>query len=70
MQAKLHAIAGEFTRCMIADYLQLQVILCAIAGNFASAIARVFLTVKLVFLPANLMYFCLQKQAISHEFRM
>ena len=60
--------AGEFTRGVIADCLQLQVILHGIAG-FLPAIVRVFLPAILVFLPVSCMYFCLQKQAISHASR-
>ena len=52
--------AGEFTRGVIADCPQLQVILCGI---------EVFLPAILVFLPASCMYFCLQKQAILHVSR-
>ena len=75
--------AGEFTRGELADSLQLQIILCAIAGIFF-AIMRVFLPefavifgcvwwvispAILKFLPANWMYFCLQKKALLHARR-
>ena len=60
--------AGEFTRGVIADCLQLQVILCGIEGIFACD-WRVFLPAILVFLPARCMYFCLQKQTILHASR-
>ena len=75
--------AGEFTRGVMADCLQLQVILRGIAG-FLPAIVRVFfpafavifacvwwvfLPAIPVFLPVNRMYFCLQKQAILHASR-
>ena len=68
---------------MIADCLQLQVILCGIDG-FLPAIVRVFfpafavifacvwcvfLPAILVFLPVSCMYFCLQQQAILHASR-
>ena len=68
---------------MIADCLQLQVILRGIAG-FLPAIVRVFfpafavifacvwrvfLPAIPVFLPVNCMYFCLHKQAILHASR-
>ena len=74
---------GEFTRGVIADCPQLQVILCGIA-SFLPAIVRVFfpacavifacvwrvfLPAILVFLPVSCMYFCLQKQAILHASR-
>ena len=75
--------AGEFTRSVIADCLQLQVILCGTAGFFAAIVRvffpafavifafvwRVFLPAILVFLPVSCMYFCLQKQAILHASR-
>ena len=75
--------AGEFTRGVIADCLQLQVILRGIAGFFACGCAgffpafavnfacvwRVFLFAIPVFLPVSCMYFCLQKQAILHASR-
>ena len=75
--------AGEFTRGLIADCLQLQVILRGIAvflpaivrvffPAFAVIFAcvwRVFLPAILVFLPVSCMYFCLQKQAILHASR-
>ena len=75
--------AGEFTRGVMADCLQLQVILRGIAGFlpaivrvFFSAFAvifacvwRVFLPAIPVFLPVSCMYFCLQKQAILHASR-
>ena len=65
MQANLPAFADEVTRGVIADCLQLQVILCGIAG-FLLAIVRVFFPaftvifagVWPVFLPAILV-FCL-----------
>ena len=57
--------AGEFTRGVIADCLQLQVILRGIASFFACD-WRVFLPALLVFLSVSCMYFCLQKQAILH----
>ena len=57
--------AGEFTRGVMADCLQLQVILCWIAGIFA-CVWRVFSPAILVLLPVSYMYFCLQKQAILH----
>ena len=75
--------AGEFTRGVMADCLQLQVILRGIAG-FLPAIVRVFfpafavifacvwrvfLLAIPVFLPVSCMYFCLQKQAILHASR-
>ena len=75
--------AGEFTRGVMADCLQLQVILRGIAG-FLPAIVRiffpafavifacvwrVFLPAIPVFLPVSCMYFCLQKQAILHASR-
>ena len=60
--------AGEFTRGVIADCLQLQVFLCGIEDIFACD-WRVFLLAILVFLPASCMYFCLQKQAILHANR-
>ena len=75
--------AGEFTRGVIADCLQLQVILRVIAG-FLPAIVRVFFPAFAVifacvwrvfvpaipvFLPVSCMYFCLQKQAILHASR-
>ena len=75
--------AGEFTRGVMADCLQLQVILRGIAG-FLSAIVRVFfpafavifacvwrifLPAIPVFLPVSCMCFCLQKQAILHAIR-
>ena len=65
----------------MADCLQLQVILRALAGFFLHAIVRVFfpafavifacvwrvfLPAIPVFLPVSCMYFCLQKQAILH----
>ena len=52
--------AGEFTRGVIADCLQLQVILCGIAVVF---------TCDSSVLPANCRYFRLQKQAILHASR-
>ena len=75
--------AGEFTRGVIADCLQLQVILRGIAGFFArdyagifpafavifACVLRVFLPAIPVFLPVSCMYFCLQKQAILHASR-
>ena len=75
--------AGEFTRGLIADCLQFQVILCRIAGVFVcdcagifccvfsnfACVWRVFLPAIPVFLPANCIYFCLQKQAILHACR-
>ena len=75
--------AGEITRGVIADCLQLQVILCEIAGSFAcdcsgifacvhsyfECVRRVFLAAILVLLRANCMYFCLQKQANLHASR-
>ena len=60
--------AGEFTRGVMADCLQLQVVLRGIAG-FLPAIVRVFLPAIPVFLPVSCMYFCLQKQAILHASR-
>ena len=75
--------AREFTRGVIADCPQLQVILCAVPG-FLAAIVRVFLPAFavvfacvwwafspaiLLFLPAGCMYFCLQKQAFLHASR-
>ena len=75
--------AGEFTRGVMADCLQLQVILRGIAG-FLPAIVRVFFPAFAVifvcvwrvfspaipvFLPVSCMYFCLQKQAILHDSR-
>ena len=75
--------AGEFTRGVIADCLQLQVTLRGIA-YFLPAIVRVFfpafavifacvwrvfLAAILVFLSVSCMYFCLQKQAILHASR-
>ena len=76
--------AVEFTCGVMADCLQLQVIMCTIASIFACDCADIFACVCsyfflglagilppiLKFLPANCMYFCLQKQAILHEFRM
>ena len=68
---------------MIADCLQLQIIVCGVA-SFLLAIVRVFfpafavifacvwrvfLPAILVFLPASCMYFCLQMQAILHASR-
>ena len=50
--------AGEFTRSVIADCLQLQVFLGAIAG-ILPVIVRVLLSTILMFLPATCMYFCL-----------
>ena len=75
--------AGDFTRGVIADCLQLQVILRGIAGFFAcdcagifpaiavifACVWRVFLPAIPVFLPLSCMYFCLQKQAILHASR-
>ena len=68
--------AGEFSRGVIADFLQLQVILFAIAGIFAcdcggifACVWRIFSLATLVFLPANCIYFCLQKQAVLHASR-
>ena len=75
--------AGEFTRGVKADCLQLQVVLRRIAG-FLPAIVRVFfpafavifacvwrvfLPAIQVFLPVSCMYFCLQKQVILHASR-
>ena len=60
--------AGEFTRGVTADCLQLQVILCGNRAIFACD-WRVFLPAILVFLPTSCMYFCLQKQAILHACR-
>ena len=65
---------AEFTRGVMADCLQLQVTLCVIAGIFACVcsyfcLVMVFLFAILVFLPANCMYFCLQKQAVLHASR-
>ena len=72
--------AGEFTRGVIADCLQLHEILRGIA-DFLPAIVRVFFPAFAVilacvwrvflpaiplFLPVSCMYFCLQKQAILH----
>ena len=75
--------AGEFTRGVIADCLQLQVILCRIAVFFAcdcagifsclcsffACVWRVFSPAIVVFLPVSCMCFCLQKQAILHASR-
>ena len=76
--------AAEFTRGVIADCLQLQVILSRIACFFClqflrvffpactvifACVWRVFLPAILVFLPVNCMYFCLQKQATLHASR-
>ena len=68
--------AGEFTRGVIADCLQLRVFLPAIVRVLLPAfrvifdcVWRVFLPAILVFLPANCMYFCLKKQAILHASR-
>ena len=75
--------AGDFTRAVMADCLQLQVILRGIAGFFACDCAGicscvcsyfclrlgVFLPAIPVFLPVSCMYFCLQKQAILHASR-
>ena len=65
--------AGDFTRGMIADCLQLQVLSGVIAGIFAYDSAcifarmwRVFLTAFQVFLPATCMYFFLLAQASLH----
>ena len=75
--------AGEFTRGVIADCLQLRVILRGMA-SFLPAIVRVifpafavifaclwraFLPAIPVFLLVSCMYFCLQKQAILHASR-
>ena len=60
--------AGEFTRGVIPDCLQLQLILWGIAGIFACDCACI-LPAILVFLPANCMYFCLQKQSFLHACR-
>ena len=60
--------AGEFTRGVTADCLQLQVILWGIGSIFACD-WRVFLPAILVFLPAICMYFFLQKQAFLHASR-
>ena len=75
--------AGEFIRGVIADCLQLQVILRGIAcflpaivrvfflafAVIFACVWRVFLPAILVFLPVSCMYFCLQKQAILHASR-
>ena len=75
--------ADEFTRGVIADCLQLQIILCGIAGFFLAIVRlffpafavffacvwRVFLPAILSLLPVSCMYFCLQKQAILHASR-
>ena len=75
--------AGEFTRGVIADCLQLQVILRGNAGVFAWDFAGIFSCVCSHFclrlagiftcdssiLPVSCMYFCLQKQEISHASR-
>ena len=49
--------AGEFTRGMIADSLQLQVFLGAIAGIFICDCAGLFACVWRVFLPATLVFY-------------
>ena len=67
--------AGEFTRGLIANCLQLQVIVRGIAGFFPAfavifaCVRRVLLPAIPVFLPVSCMYFCLQKQAILHASR-
>ena len=72
--------AGEFTRGVIADCLQLQVILRGNAGFFACDCAGIFSCVRNYFclrlagiftsdssvFACKCMYFCLQKQAILH----
>ena len=77
-------VAGEFTRDVIASYLQLQVFLCGLAVIFACGcagifscvcsyfclrLAGIFLRAILIFSRAICMYFCLQKQAILHASR-
>ena len=75
--------AGEITRGVIPDCSQLQVILCGLAGIIACDCPGIFSCVCSYFclrlagiftcdssvLPASCMYFCLQKQAISHASR-
>ena len=67
--------AIEFARGVIADCLQLQVFLCAIADIFScfavvfACVWRVFWPATLGFLPANCMYFCPQKQEFLYASR-
>ena len=61
--------AGEFTRGVITDCLQLQVILCAIAGIFACDCASIFACKLHVFLRAKAGNFASQSRVNLHDFR-
>ena len=63
-------IAGEITRGVIVDCLQLQVVLFAVAGFFACDCAGVFACELHVFLPAKAVNFAGESRANLHELRM